>query len=78
MTQEKIERIMTLENKRKEMEQEIEYTKKLIKRDEMEFFIVSGYKYHALPLSISIEMVKMAVEKREAELRAIEKELEAM
>lgn len=76
MTQEKIERIMILENKRKEMEQEIEYTKKLIKRDEMEFFIVS--KYHSLPLSISIEMVKMAVEKREAELRAIEKELEAM
>lgn len=78
MTQEKIERIIALENKRKEMEQEIEYTKKLTKRDETEFFIVTGYKYHAVPLSISIEIVKMAVEKREAELRAIEKELEKM
>lgn len=78
MTQEKIERIIALENKRKEMEQEIEYTKRLTKREGIEFFIVSGHKYYASPLSISIEMVKMAIEEREAELQAIEKELEAM
>lgn len=82
MTQEKIERIITLENKKKDMKQRIKYVKEEMEGNKSGFSIAVGRPVRrgiALPLiPVSIEIVEMAIEELEKELQAIEQELEAM
>ena len=82
MTQEKIERIMTLENERKEMKKQIEYTKEVMEGNRSGFSVVVGRpscRGTGLPLiPVSKKIVEMAIEELEKELQAIEQELEQM
>lgn len=88
MKREQIERIITLENKRKEMELQIRHIKEEIEENKSGFSIAMGratpigiatHRGIALPLiPVSIEIVEMAIEEFKKELQAIKQELEAM
>ncbi|CAL7887709.1 hypothetical protein FUSNEC_GEN_129_09305 [Fusobacterium necrophorum subsp. funduliforme] len=86
MTQEKINEIFKLENKKKELEEDIKFVKRFLEKERTTFYlscdsICKNYFHRGMAtilMPISERITKIALEEAEKELEEIKQKLENM